>query len=536
MPIETFASALALIGIVILVASLLSGAVERSGVPQVAIFLLVGAALGPAGLGLVQLDLQSPALQVIATLGLVLVLFSDAIGVDIGKVRQQRRLALLILGPGTLLPAVLITCAAWLLLGLSLPAAAILGAALASTDPVLLRTLVRHPKLPSTAKLALRLESGMNDVVLLPIVVLSMLALRAGGPAPAGEVGRHAVGLFLLGPMLGALDGYIAITLLDKVRAKVGVRRDYESLYALGVAFTAFAAAEAVGGSGFLAAFTAGLVIAALDVELCDCFLDYGEASAEMFLLLTFVAFGAGIIWSGFSVADGRTVLFGLIALSVRTLVLLPVLARARSGIDRGSCKLIALFGPRGLSSLLLVLLPVFAGIPGAERLFGVTSLVVLLSVVLHGGGIAWWLWSGEADGKEAGGRKADGIEADGKAADEEEADAVGPEPATALSAASGASASSSSASVPSASVPSASSSPASAPSASVPERITIEELRQLWARGEPVIVADVRTERSYRDDAMMAEGAIRLSPDDAVRLARERRLPKDATIALYCT
>jgi NhaP-type Na+/H+ or K+/H+ antiporter len=512
MPIETFASALALIGIVILVASLLSGAVERSGVPQVAIFLLVGAALGPAGLGLVQLDLQSPALQVIATLGLVLVLFSDAIGVDIGKVRQQRRLALLILGPGTLLPAVLITCAAWLLLGLSLPAAAILGAALASTDPVLLRTLVRHPKLPSTAKLALRLESGMNDVVLLPIVVLSMLALRAGGPAAAGEVGRHAVGLFLLGPMLGALDGYIAITLLDKVRAKVGVRRDYESLYALGVAFTAFAAAEAVGGSGFLAAFTAGLVIAALDVELCDCFLDYGEASAEMFLLLTFVAFGAGIIWSGFSVADGRTVLFGLIALSVRTLVLLPVLARARSGIDRGSCKLIALFGPRGLSSLLLVLLPVFAGIPGAERLFGVTSLVVLLSVVLHGGGIAWWLWSGEA-----GGRKAE-------------------EPATALSAASGASASPPSAFPPSASIPSASAPSASVPSASVPERITIEELRQLWARGEPVIVADVRTERSYRDDDLMAEGAIRLPPDDAVRLARERRLPKEATIVLYCT
>src|SRR5436309_4516684 len=139
MPHESFAAALALIGIVILVASLLSGAVERSGVPQVAIFLLVGAALGPAGLGLLQLDLQSPALQVIAMLALVLVLFSDAIGVDIGEVRQQHRLALLILGPGTLLPAALITGAAWLLLGLSVPAAAVLGAALASTDPVLLR-------------------------------------------------------------------------------------------------------------------------------------------------------------------------------------------------------------------------------------------------------------------------------------------------------------------------------------------------------------------------------------------------------------
>jgi NhaP-type Na+/H+ or K+/H+ antiporter len=271
---ESFTALLATVGIVIIVSSLLSGAVDRTGLPLVIIFLLLGAALGPTGLGVVYFTLDSPALQVIATLGLVLVLFSDAIGVDIGEIRAQRRLALRILGPGTLLPAVVLTAAAWLLLDLSLPASAILGAALASTDPVLLRVLTRSPVLPPSAKLALRLESGMNDVILLPIVVLCMLGLRAGGPAPAWEVGSRAVGLFLLGPMLGVFSGWVAITLLDQVRRRAGVRRDFESLYALGVAFTAFAAAEAVGGSGFLAAFAAGLTIAALDVELCDCFLD----------------------------------------------------------------------------------------------------------------------------------------------------------------------------------------------------------------------------------------------------------------------
>ena len=169
----------------------------------------------------------------------------------------------------------------------------------------------------------------MNDVILLPIVVLGMLLLQEGAAAGEHDAGRKLVGLFLLGPLLGVVVGYAAITLLDRVRRAVGVRRDYESLYALGVALTAFAAAEAVGGSGFLAAFAAGLVIAALDVELCDCFLDYGEASAEMFLLLTFVAFGAGLIWTGFAVADGRTLLFAAFALIVRTAVLLPVLRRA---------------------------------------------------------------------------------------------------------------------------------------------------------------------------------------------------------------
>jgi NhaP-type Na+/H+ or K+/H+ antiporter len=498
---ESFTATLALIGIVIVISSLLSGVVERTGLPQVAIFLLVGAVLGPTGLGLPALTLQSPSLQVIATLALVLVLFSDAIGLDIAEVRQQRRLAFLIIVPGTLLPAALIAVGAWWLLGLSPAAAGILGAALASTDPVLLRSLMRHPGLPAPAKLALRLESGMNDVILLPIVVLCMLVLRPGAAAPAWEIASRSVGLFLLGPMLGGFVGWVAITLLDQVRRRVGVRRDYESLYALGVAFTAFAAAEAVGGSGFLAAFAAGLVIAALDVELCDCFLDFGEASAEMFLLLTFVAFGAGLIWTGFRVAgDWRVLLFAALALSIRTAVLVPVLAR--SGIDPRSRRLIGMFGPRGLSSLLLVLLPVFAGVPGAEYLFVVTCLVVLISVVVHGGGIALYLR--RTGGAASGATAPPSAEPAPRASERPAAvQARAPRPAQA--------------------------------DETVPERITMAELRDLYRTGAPLIVGDVRTERSYRDDPHIGAGAIRLPPDDAVRLARERRLDQHATLVLYC-
>jgi NhaP-type Na+/H+ or K+/H+ antiporter len=502
---ESFVAALALIGLVILVSSLLSGAVERSGMPQVAIFLLLGATLGPVGLGLIDLPLESESVEVIATVALLLVLFTDAISVDLGEARAHRRLGGVILGPGTLLPAALIAVAAWWLLDLPAAAAAILGAALASTDPVLLRTLIRNPALPPESRLALRLESGMNDVVLLPIVVLGMLALGAGGGGTEAGVGRHVVGLFLLGPLLGLLVGYIAITLLDRVRARVTVRRDYESIYALGVAFTAFAAAEAVGGSGFLAAFGAGLVVAALDVELCDCFLDYGQATAEMFLLLTFVAFGASIIWSGLEVADLRTLLFAAIALSVRTVVLLPVLAW--TGVERRSRRIIAWAGPRGLSTLLLALLPVFAGVEGSVRLFQIACLVVLLSVLLHGGGIAVFLRRAS--------RALEGAERPAAGAERPEAAlsvAAEDEPRRRVA------------------------EPAPAAREQVPERITIPELRHLWERGEPVTVVDVRTERSYRDDAQIARDAVRMPPDDAVRLARERGLDQHGTLVLYCT
>jgi sodium/hydrogen antiporter len=494
--LEHFPATLALIGIVVLVSSLLSGWVDRTGLPQVAIFLLLGLVLGPWGLGLLDLTLRSTPLQVISTLALVLVLFSDAIGVDIGEARRNRRLALFVLGPGTLIPALLISSAAWFLLGLSIPAALVLGAALASTDPVLLRSLVRRPELPSDARIALRLESGMNDVVLLPIVVLSILALQIQAGAASAGIGRRLLGLFVLGPLLGALIGWTAITLLEQIRRRVGVRRDYESLYALGVAFTAYAAAEAVGGSGFLAAFTAGLIIASLDIELCDCFFDYGEASAEMFLLLTFVAFGASLIWTGLNAIDWRTLTFAVLALVMRTVVLLPVLKHA--GISDASRRLIAWFGPRGLSTLLLVLLAVFAGAPEAERLFTVACLVVLLSVVVHGGGIAILL--------------------------RRRGDAVAPPPMP-------------SARRPASTLPVLESSPQASVvgAADVPERITIRELRDLWAHGEPVRLVDVRTDRTYRADGLRARGAVRLPPDDAVHTARQLGLEQHATLVVYC-
>ena len=511
MTVETLTATVALIGIVILVSSLLSGLVERTGIPHVAIFLVLGAVLGPFGLGVFDLALESPALRALATLGLVLVLFSDAISMDLRELRRNVRLALLVLGPGSLIPAALIAVAARYLVGLPWAAAAIVGASLASTDPVLLRGLLRRQDIPAQARLALRLESGMNDVVLLPIVVLSMLFLHAPDAGPQANAGRLALGLFILGPGAGVLIGLIGITLLDRVRKKVGVRRDYESLYALGVAFTAFAAAEAVGGSGFLAAFAAGLTVAALDVELCDCFLDYGEATAEMFLLLTFVAFGASLIWRGVEVASLRTVVFALVAISVRTVVLFPVLKRA--GLERQSQRLVSFFGPRGLSTLLLVLLPVFAGIPGSEQLFTICCLVVLLSVVLHGSAIGLIVQRPRTALATA----------LGSTAEIESLDLVrsGPTPAAAellgapqIGAANGAGADD---------------------EAPVAETITLDDVTQLLRAEEQFVLLDVRTQRTYDSDPFIARGALRVPPNDAVRVVAARGVPWKATLVAYC-
>jgi NhaP-type Na+/H+ or K+/H+ antiporter len=244
----------------------------------------------------------------------------------------------------------------------------------------------------------------------------------------------------------------------------------------LAVAFIAYAAAELMHASGFMATFTAGLTIALLDVELCDCFRDYGEATAEMLLLFAFVAFGTSLIWTGLEVLTLQGVGFALIAVLGRTAVL--ALTLPRQGLDPSSRKIITWFGPRALSSLLLVLLPVFAGIDGAMALVPYTALAVLFSVGIHG--FMVWFYAQKHGGTAAGGH---GGGSPGE-------DAI---------------------------------------------RITLEEVDALMAAGEPVRMLDVRTERAWNASDTRLAGAIRLDPDHPVESAAEQALPKSDWLIGYC-
>jgi len=503
---EYLIAGLALIGIVIVVSALLSGLIDRSGLPQVAVFICIGAALGPAGLNLFNTTLESPVLRVVATLSLTLVLFTDAVGLNMSEVRRNAGLAFRMLGPGTIVCAALTAVAAWWLLKVPPASAAILGAALASTDPVLLRGLLRRRDLPATAKQALQLESGLNDVVLLPIVVIA-IAFTSHVDLSAVSLAKEGLGLFILGPGAGIAIGLLAVAALDLVRKKTGVRRDYESLYSLGVAFTAYAAAEAVHGSGFLAAFAAGLTIAALDVELCDCFIEYGGVTAEMLLLFTFVILGSSLIWTGFTELNWPTVIFAAFAMLIRIPVYL--LSLIGSKVDRRGRAIIAWFGPSGLSSLLLVLLPVFAGLPGSDRLFAVCSLIVLLSVVIHGTSpmlLARFCKPNETE------------EPPPPGAERASLPVVETPPAVAAVVSD---------------APKATSAEGKLEVGS--QIITLKELELLQKSGENVILLDVRTERSIEGSDTMAQGAVRMPPEHVVDQARELKLPKEAWLIAYC-
>ena len=153
----------------------------------------------------------------------------------------------------------------------------LLGAILASTDPVVLRDVVRDDAYPRSVRRALSVEAGMNDIVVLPIVLILIALLRAevggaarlaalpGAAAAAEPAGRHAG---RRGRRLA--DGPRRRTLGHPPRVPGALRHRAGA--------GAYAAGQAVQGDGFLAAFFAGLAVTLFNVSLCDCFLDMARS------------------------------------------------------------------------------------------------------------------------------------------------------------------------------------------------------------------------------------------------------------------
>jgi len=371
------------IAIVLTVTALASGLVERSPLSFPIMFLGLGFALGKGGLGAIDIGPHSPILEVVATLTLALVLFLDAVKLQIDELGKGWLVPALVLGPGTGLIIGLGAVALALLLGFPWLMAFIGGAVLASTDPVVLREIVRDGRIPRSVRQVLKFEAGTNDIIVLPVI----LVLIAVAGAHAGGAAQWAVfmaKLLLLGPIIGFAIGGLGSWLITKMDARWSIREEHQALYGIGLVLAAYAGATAAGGDGFLAAFAAGLAVVVLNQSLCECFLDFGEVASEMAMLLAFVLFGAVLSGMMGSVALGPAlILAALVIFLIRPPVLGLILARANLSWEARA--FVAWFGPRGLNSLLLALLVVQAGIPGSEILLATIGLVVLVSVTVHG-------------------------------------------------------------------------------------------------------------------------------------------------------
>jgi hypothetical protein len=248
-----------------------------------------------------------------------------------------------------------------------------------------------------------------------------------------------------------------------------------------------------------------------------------------MMLLFTFVLFGSSLIWSGFTVLSGATLLFAAITILIRPPVYLLSLYRSR--VDRRGRLLIAWFGPSGLSSLLLVLLPVFAGTPGSEQLFTICSLVVLVSVVIHGGSPL--LLSRMAQKRNEGHPPAPAAVI---ARDFGKQPELSVEQTSAAAVSSRTNSDTRDSDGAEAGPPKAGEESSSQPNETIGvQSISLQQLKQLEESGEPVIILDARTERSRETSDEQAARSVRLNPEHAVATARELGLPKEAWLIAYC-
>lgn len=378
---------LAAVAAAILLFGLFSARAERSPLTPPLFFVVVGYALGPTLMDVVEPGAARPWIHGLAELTLVLVLFTDASRIHLDGLRREESLPARLLGLGMPLT---IGAGALAAMGL-LPELGVWGwllvaAILAPTDAALGQAVVSNPQVPVRIRQSLNVESGLNDGIALPVI---LAAATLGGAIEAGEdlAGwiRFVALQLVLGPAVGILVGLAGGRVLVRATAAGWVNGPFRRLAGLGLAGLAFAGAELVGGNGFIAAFTAGLTLGNTAREVCTCLYEFGEAEGQLLTLLVFLLFGGLLVPEALAHADAR--LWGYALLSLTVVRMLPVaVALLGSGLRPVSVAFLGWFGPRGLASILFALLIVEESeLASTALLETVVVLTVLASTVAHG-------------------------------------------------------------------------------------------------------------------------------------------------------
>ena len=224
--------------------------VERSPLSFPLIFLGLGFLLGSKGLDQLDVGPHSPFLEVVATLTLALVLFLDAVKLQVTELGKRWLVPALILGPGTGLIIAIGALPFGLFLNFGWILAFIGGAVLASTDPVVLRDIVRDERIPRSVRQVLKIEAGMNDLVVLP-VVLVLIAVATDQSSGVGGWSVFLLKLLLLGPAIGFAVGGAGSWVMNWMDKKMSIRTEHQSLYGVGLVLASYTAATAAGGDGF---------------------------------------------------------------------------------------------------------------------------------------------------------------------------------------------------------------------------------------------------------------------------------------------
>ena len=378
---------IAIVGGLFLAYSLVSGRLEGTVLTAPLIFVAFGFFAGPDGFGFAKIDVEHSAIHIVAELTLILVLFTDAARIDLDRVRQDHNLPtrMLLIGlPLTMGAGMLV--AASLFPAFSLWEAALLAALLAPTDAALGQSVVSAKAVPVRIRQAINIESGLNDGIALPAVLLfAALAGAAHADHESGSWLQFGLMQVTLGPLAGAIIGYAGARLLDIAAERGWATTAFQGIGILSLSILAYVCAEMIGGNGFIAAFVGGLVFGNCLRHPCTYLFEFMESEGQLLMLITFLVFGAALLPEGLANVNVTFVVYAL--LSLTAIRMIPIaLSLLGSGIRLPTHLFLGWFGPRGLASILFVLLILEeADIPHRDEILSITVITVALSVILHG-------------------------------------------------------------------------------------------------------------------------------------------------------
>ena len=371
----------------LLLYSLVSGRLQGTILTAPLIFIAFGFTLGSGGFNLAAVDVGHSAIHVIAEFTLILVLFTDAARIDLNRVRRDHDLPVRMLLVGLPLTMVAGTlAAAWLFPAVSFWEAALLAALLAPTDAALGQAVITAKVVPVRIRQTINIESGLNDGIALPAVLL-LAALAGAGQetTQAGEWIQFGVLQVTLGPVVGIVIGFVGARSLDAAIERGWSSSAFQGIGILSLALFTYVAAELIGGNGFIAAFIGGMVFGNSIRNPCTFLFEFMETEGQLLMLITFLIFGAALLPEAILHLSPTILLYAVLSLTVIRMIPIAV-SLIGTGLSLPSYLFLGWFGPRGLASILFVLLILEdSGVPHRDELLSVTVITVALSALLHG-------------------------------------------------------------------------------------------------------------------------------------------------------
>jgi sodium/hydrogen antiporter len=378
---------LAIVALALLGVAAVSRRLSGTPVTPAMLFVAVGLLVGPQVLGGIDLSSTSSTVRALAEATLALVLFCDASRIDLGQLRREVGVPLRLLGFGLPLTIALGAVAATVIFGqMTVEEAVILAVVLAPTDAALGQAVVTEPRVPPRIRQGLNVESGLNDGICVPLLFAAVAVADVESDISEG---RGAATLLLEEIGYGLVGGVVAGLLIAAIVRRAG-RRDliagaWRQVIPAAGAILAYGTASALDGSGFIAAFVAGMVFRlglGRDPEDLN---QLNEQVGEVLNGVTFILFGAILLGPALGELSGELALYAVLSLTVVRLV--PVaIAMSRSGARPPTLGFLGWFGPRGLASIVFALIVIEESqLPHEDLIVVAIYLTVGLSVFAHG-------------------------------------------------------------------------------------------------------------------------------------------------------